>query len=433
MLSSILNAHFLVVIITFISLSHGQTDMPSLIPPSDSSPSSSPSSSPTPNQYPCLSQGKVCEMRSAIRNYYLGLEESEHSEIKADFLGGVVRLSFHDAGTYSLIAKNGGPDGCIDHADPDNGGLLEIEEEVEKLYTPFADRLSRADFWALTAVEAVSVSGGPSMDFRYGRKDCDHGNFTADKGRLPSAVKDYDHIFDVFGTRMGFTDREIVALLGAHTLGRCDPKHSGFEGPWTLKDSPAKFDTQYYLGLLVPWLKAEKEFSEFGHPKTHQWQQVLSDDVPVTQMFLTADIDLIISNADNPECINSQMYEESEGERTIGRDMILEPGCTLNKRTFYIVEEFSESEEAFHDEFKTAFQKLQEIGYESGTLLSPGQCFENADPPKTDPTCPPTISPTMAEAPTTTNAAGDFRFKFSYYSYIVYLSIIFSIIYFTLW
>jgi catalase (peroxidase I) len=32
---------------------------------------------------------------------------------------------------------------------------------------------------------------------------------------------------------MGFDDREIVALIGAHSLGRCHRDRSGFEGPWT--------------------------------------------------------------------------------------------------------------------------------------------------------------------------------------------------------
>ena len=39
----------------------------------------------------------------------------------------------------------------------------------------------------------------------------------ADKGCPKATVA---HIREIFG-RMGFTDREMVALLGAHALGRC--------------------------------------------------------------------------------------------------------------------------------------------------------------------------------------------------------------------
>jgi hypothetical protein len=33
---------------------------------------------------------------------------------------------------------------------------------------------------------------------------------------------------------MGFDDREMVALIGAHALGRCHTDRSGFDGPWNL-------------------------------------------------------------------------------------------------------------------------------------------------------------------------------------------------------
>lgn len=39
-------------------------------------------------------------------------------------------------------------------------------------------------------------------------------------GRLPDAAQGAEHLRQVFG-RMGFSDREIVALSGGHTLGRC--------------------------------------------------------------------------------------------------------------------------------------------------------------------------------------------------------------------
>ena len=66
--------------------------------------------------------------------------------------------------------------------------------------------------------------------------------------------------------RMGFNDQEIVALSGAHTLGRAKPTRSGFgkestkytaEGPgnpggssWT--PEWLKFDNSYYLVRCCP-------------------------------------------------------------------------------------------------------------------------------------------------------------------------------------
>lgn len=50
----------------------------------------------------------------------------------------------------------------------------------------------------------------------------------------------------VFG-RMGFGDREIVALSGAHALGRCHATASGYVGPWT--PSPTTFNNLYFVLL----------------------------------------------------------------------------------------------------------------------------------------------------------------------------------------
>ena len=47
--------------------------------------------------------------------------------------------------------------------------------------------------------------------------------------RLPDASQGANHLRDIF-YRMGFNDQEIVALAGAHALGRCHTDRSGFSG-----------------------------------------------------------------------------------------------------------------------------------------------------------------------------------------------------------
>jgi hypothetical protein len=47
---------------------------------------------------------------------------------------------------------------------------------------------------------------------------------------------------------MGFSDKEIVALLGAHALGRCHTDRSGYWGPWTFAENT--FSNEYFR-LLV--------------------------------------------------------------------------------------------------------------------------------------------------------------------------------------
>jgi hypothetical protein len=77
-------------------------------------------------------------------------------------------------------------------------------------------------------------------------------------GRLPNAdtghgqAANAHHLrYDVF-YRMGFGDREIVALSGAHALGRAHPDASGYSGPWT--PTPYLLNNNFYTLLLnVPW------------------------------------------------------------------------------------------------------------------------------------------------------------------------------------
>lgn len=87
---------------------------------------------------------------------------------------------------------------------------------------------------------------GPTIAWRPGRSDRDVAFCTPD-GRLPDGAKDQNHIRAIF-SRMGFNDQEMVALSGAHALGRCHTDRSGFDGPWTF--SPTVFSNDYFTLLL---------------------------------------------------------------------------------------------------------------------------------------------------------------------------------------
>lgn len=112
--------------------------------------------------------------------------------------------------------------------------------------------LSHSDLWTLSGITAIEAMGGPKIPWQPGRTDYEsaeaaesHRGSVGD--RLPDGAKGADHIRDVFG-RMGFSDREIVALSGAHALGRCHRDRSGFDGPWVV--NPIRFSNQYFKLLL---------------------------------------------------------------------------------------------------------------------------------------------------------------------------------------
>eukprot|EP00949_MAST-11_sp_MAST-11-sp1_P003745 g3745.t1 len=90
-------------------------------------------------------------------------------------------------------------------------------------------------------------AGEPEIPSTLGRTDEAEGAKCPANGRLPDAALGAQHLRDVF-YRMGFNDREIVALSGAHTLGRCHKSRSGFDGKWT--QDPLAFDNSYFKNLL---------------------------------------------------------------------------------------------------------------------------------------------------------------------------------------
>ncbi len=114
---------------------------------------------------------------------------------------------------------------------------------------------------------------------------------------------------------MGFDDREIVALSGAHALGRCHRDRSGFEGPWTF--SPTMLTNDFYK-LLV-----EQKWHHRKWDGNKQWQ----DDTTSSIMMLPSDMALV----------------EDEGFRPF-------------------VEKYAEDQDVFFADFSKAVVKLFELG-----------------------------------------------------------------------
>lgn len=90
--------------------------------------------------------------------------------------------------------------------------------------------------------------GGPKINFIPGRSDVTDTKLCPANGRLPDGDGDAAHVRKIF-YRMGFNDREIVALIGAHVLGRCHTDRSGYTNPWT--NSPTTFSNDYFVQLLT--------------------------------------------------------------------------------------------------------------------------------------------------------------------------------------
>jgi len=239
----------------------------------------------------------------------------------------LVRLAWHAAGTYSRKERNGGSDGATmrfkpESTDPANAGLQHARAFLEPIKTKYS-WISYGDLWTLGGCVAIEAMGGPQIPWTPGRSDAEPSS--ADKeqakvqavvppnGRLPDAALGAQHVRDIF-YRMGFDDREIVALSGAHTLGRCHTDRSGFKGPWT--HTPTRFSNQYFILLLNnTWTKKK-------------W--------------------------DGPE-----QYEDPSGElMMLPTDMALLWDPEFKK----FVELYAKDKQAFFKDFAAAYGKLLELG-----------------------------------------------------------------------
>ncbi|MQL84886.1 hypothetical protein Taro_017403 [Colocasia esculenta] len=176
----------------------------------------------------------------------------------------MIRLGWHDSGTYDKNIeewpKRGGADGSLrfeaelKHAA--NAGksssficfcsklpMYFVVQEVHSLINalnllqPIKDKyhdITYADLFQLASATAVEEAGGPKIPMKYGRVDVTEPEQCPEEGRLPDAgpPSPADHLRNVF-YRMGLNDQEIVALSGAHTLGRSRPERSGWGKPET--------------------------------------------------------------------------------------------------------------------------------------------------------------------------------------------------------
>ncbi|CAM0874447.1 unnamed protein product [Alopecurus aequalis] len=179
----------------------------------------------------------------------------------------LVRLGWHDSGTYDKTIEEwpqrGGADGSL-RFDPElNHGANAGLTNALKLIQPIKDKypgITYADLFQLASATAIEEAGGPKIPMKYGRVDITAPEQCPPEGRLPDAGPRLpaEHLREVF-YRMGLDDKEIVALSGAHTLGRSRPDRSGWGKPETkyTKDGPGEPGGQSWT---AEWLKFDNSY-----------------------------------------------------------------------------------------------------------------------------------------------------------------------------
>jgi L-ascorbate peroxidase len=105
----------------------------------------------------------------------------------------MLRLAWHDAGTYDVNTKTGGANGSIryeeEYTHGSNAGLKIAIDLLEPIKAK-SPKITYADLYQLAGVVAVEVTGGPTVEFIPGRRD---SSVCPREGRLPDAKKGNCH------------------------------------------------------------------------------------------------------------------------------------------------------------------------------------------------------------------------------------------------
>ena len=197
-----------------------------------------------------------------IKSDIWDLLESYH-DTRDGGLGPVfLRLAWHSSGTWdSKNAPHGGSCGATMRWSPENSYYdnqgLKIARDALQLIKDSHPRISYSDLWVLAGYTAVEYMEGPEIDFKPGRPDTHHAHYTpTPEDRLPEWNLTATEMITTF-QRMGLSEREMVALMGGHSVGHTQPENSGF--PFLKWDiTPLKFDNFFFKFLFdQPWVPEE--------------------------------------------------------------------------------------------------------------------------------------------------------------------------------
>lgn len=249
----------------------------------------------------------------------------------------LLRLAWHSSAHFSPAEMpRGGSNGATQRFEPeigyhDNRGL-ELAREILLPVREAHPDISISDLWILAGYEAVEALSGPHIEMSWGRVDATSDQAPAicpPEERFPDWDDGATTIREKFG-RMGFGDRDIVALIGAHTVGKAHPETMGF--PFRNWDnSPIVFDNQFFDFVLSK--------TGLGPPG---WDEVVEPDITRPGQDV-------------------RWFEPSSrgGWLMLPTDLLLRNDPALRVHA----EEFFDDETAFHRTFAAAFKRVTEAGF----------------------------------------------------------------------
>jgi hypothetical protein len=182
----------------------------------------------------------------------------------------------------------------------------------------------------------------------------------------------------MFGGRFGMNVKEVVAILGGHTVGRAQYDISGFDGGWT--SSQSSFSNEYYKSFgQVPW--------------NNNNHSAVWTDGGRANIMLMADVELLFNS-------------NSKGQGTCNslKSIVATANCQLHSQSNAAFLAYANDMSQWFGNFSTAWPKMTEYGF-ADVLVDVGNTPIASIYPAVNGTYVPTTSPTEDPVVATTPAS----------------------------
>ena len=206
----------------------------------------------------------------------------------------------------------------------------------------------------------------PDLTFKWGRTDCDDSPYTDEEYEFPEGTMTRSEMFTYFEDHFGYTKKEVVALMGAHTLGLNTLDNSGYEGKYTNK--PLALDNTYYSDMLsssgLTW--TNEETSE------GKWQFTSEDDTTRLNTDLELVYDLTL-DSDTAECTCTvgDDCDEASSKSLVKTYASVSKSNLISAcfKPFSIsIFSFDQDADTWATDFAAIMEKLMETGYDDDDL-----------------------------------------------------------------
>jgi catalase (peroxidase I) len=167
-------------------------------------------------------------------------------------------------------------------------------------------------------------------------------------------------------SRFNLTKREIVALMGAHSVGAAQISTSGMQGWWS--ETNRVFDNAYFKNMLNSNLGFQQiPINTTGFQTKYQWNATADWCIKRPKSnecrpILSVQNKRIMMNSDM--CLHLNFTVDALGKANCDYN-----SCSINSETNAYVEEFAANEPEFKKVFGEAFEKMVEYGYSGASSL----------------------------------------------------------------